>query len=198
MRRARLPTRRTVLGLAAPWWGGCAQLSLVEPGAAVVRQRLEVQVEGRWNRVDRDLPDETPTWTQEGLTLDQLRFYVGVKDGWPLTGSAADMPPGPRPQVFRAGMQAADIVRLFEQLHARDGSAVELRRLAPHTFVGRPGFMFELEWIRRTDDLRLRVSGWGAVTDGELHAITYSAPRLVFHERGIGAVRAMARSARLR
>lgn len=187
-----------VLALAAPWWAGCAHLGVVEPGPAVVRERLELQVEGRWNRVDRGLPDETPTWTQQGLTLDQLRFYVGVKDGSPLVGSAAEAPPGARTPVFRAGLQAADIVRLFEQLHARDGSVVELRRLAPDTFVGQSGFVFEFEWIRRADDLRLRGTGWGAVVQGELHAITYTAPRLVFHDRGIGAVRAMARSARLR
>lgn len=112
--------------------------------------------------------------------------------------AAAEAPPGPRPPVLRAGLQAADIVRLFEQRHARDGSAVELRRLAPNTFVGQPGFVFEFEWVRRTDDLRLRGTGWGAVVRGELHALVYTAPRLVFHERGIGAVRAMARSARLR
>ncbi len=187
-----------MLALAAPWWAGCAHLGEVESGTAVVRQRLELQVEGRWNRVDRGLADDIPIWTQEGLALDQLRFHVGVKDGWPLTGRAVDAPPGLRPPVFRAGMAPADIVRLFEQLHARDGSAVELRRLAPDTFVGRPGFVFEFDWVRRADDLRLRGTGWGAVVDGELHALTYTAPRLVLHERGIVAVRAMARSARLR
>jgi hypothetical protein len=85
-------------------------------------------------------------------------------------------------------------MRLFEQLHAHDRSAAELRRLAPDTFV----VVFEFDWIRRTDELRPRGTGWGAVVQGELQAIAYTAPRLVFHERGIGAVRAMARSARLR
>ena len=45
--------------------------------------------------------------------------------------------------------------------------------------------------------MRLRGMAWGAVRNGELFLITYTAPRLAFFPRGVNDAEAVARSARI-
>ena len=75
-------TRRAVLLLgAAMLLSSCAQLSQVATGQVVVGGRLVVDVDKAWNQFEYQLNDGTPTWTQQGITVDALKFYVGLKDG---------------------------------------------------------------------------------------------------------------------
>jgi hypothetical protein len=60
---------------------GCAQMSNVTTGEVVLKNRLAVQVDRPWNQFERGLADNTMTWTQDGVTVDALRFYIGLKDG---------------------------------------------------------------------------------------------------------------------
>lgn len=173
---------------------GCAApISKVETGQAVVRERLAVQVDEAWNRFDRGLADDTPTWTQEGFSVDALRFYVGIKDGQPiapaLNGSKAV------PLTFKSGMQAEEIVALFQSLNTRDGSTFQMQKLEPAEFVGSKGFRFEYTVVRKTDDVRLAGVAYGAVRLGELFLISYSAPRLGFFAKHSARVEAMAKGA---
>ena len=100
--------------------------------------------------------------------------------------------------AFKSGMQAADIVALFERLYARGGSTFMLEKVVPTPFVGGNGYRFEFSSIRKADDVRLRGVGWFTVRNGELWAITYTAPRLAFFPAGIGEAEAIARSARVK
>ena len=71
---------------------GCAAVSKVEKGEAVIKNRLAVQVVEPWNQFERGLADNTPTWTHEGITVDALQFYVGVKDGELLAPTPTGVP----------------------------------------------------------------------------------------------------------
>lgn len=177
--------------------GGCAQLSIVASGEQVLKNRLAVQVDQPWNQFERGLGDNTLTWTQDGITVDALRFYVAVKDG-DLIAPTPSEPKGQKPLAFKSTMPAAEVVSLFEGLYSRGGSTFALDRISPDTFGGRPGFRFEFSGIRKADDVRLRGIGWAAVHQGELFAITYTAPRLAFFTRHLGSAEAIARSARIR
>ena len=55
-----------------------------------------------------------------------------------------------------------------------------------------------MELVRKSDEVLLRGVVWGAVHQGQLFAITYSAPRLAFFPRGIAAVEKLVATARLR
>lgn len=190
--------RRLVLGAAAAGWlAGCAQLSPIASGQVVVRQRLVVDVDQPWNQFEHSLDDGTPTWTREGITVDALKFYVGLKSG-DLIAPTPSEPKGQAPLAYKAGMQAADVVALFERLYSRGGSTFTLEKVAPDTFVGVPGYRFEFASLRQSDDVRLKGVGWFAVRDGELWAITFTAPRLAFFPAGIGSAEAIARSARIK
>ena len=183
--------------LLAALIGGCAIVTKVETGEAVIKNRLVVQVTTPWNKFERGLADNTPTWTVDGITVDALQFYVGVKDGeliapTPTTGK------GIEPLTFKAAMQPGDVVALFQGLLTRDGSTFTLDKLEPAEFVGARGFRFEYSLIRKVDDVRMRGVAYGAVRSGELFVINYSAPRLAFFPRHAGQVEALAKSARIK
>jgi hypothetical protein len=190
--------RRLALAFAATVLAaGCAQVSHVATGDVTLRERLTVTVDKPWNQFERGLGDNTPTWTQDGITVDALRFYAGLKDGALLAPTPSE-PKGSKPLAFRSTMQAAEVVALFEALYSRDGSSFQLDRLSPQTFAGQAGFRFEFSGIRMHDEVRLKGIGWGALRNGELFVITYTAPRLSFFDRHLASAEAIAKSARIR
>ena len=192
------PRRRVVcLASVALLLSACAQVSSVRTGQVVVDQRLLVVATKDWNQFEASLADGKPTWTQEGIAVDALKFYVGLKND-ALIAATPSEPKGQVPLAFKSTMQAADIVALFERLYSRGGSTFTLEKVEQVDFIGGIGYSFEFSSIRRSEDVRLRGVGWFAVRNGELWAITYVAPRLAFFPAGIGEAEAIARSARIK
>lgn len=192
----RTTSRLCALALAVTL-AGCAAVSKVSTGEAVVRNRLAVTVDTPWNQFERGLADNTPTWTVEGITVDALQFYVGIKDG-ELIAPTPNQGKGTLPLTFRSTMQPADIVALYQGLLTRDGSSFNLDKLEPTDFLGTRGFRFEYSLTRKTDDVRLKGQAWGAVRNGELFVINYSAPRLAFYPKYVGRVEALVKTAKVK
>jgi hypothetical protein len=188
---------RAVAVLLAVALVGCAAVSKVDNGEALVRSRLSVQVTEPWNQFERGLADNTPTWTHEGITVDSLQFYVGVKDGELLAPTPTGRK-GIEPLTFRSAMQPADVMTLLQSLLTRDGSSFSLDRLEATEFVGARGFRIEYSMVRKLDEVRLRGVAFGAVRNGELFLINYSAPRLAFYPKHAAGVEALARSAKVK
>ena len=174
---------------------GCAQVSHVPAGQAVVGQRMVVDLDRGWNQFANLGSGTMPTWTREGITVDTLVFYAGLRSGDLIAPTPAE-PKGQPALIYRAEMTAAEIVSLFERLYTRGGSTFTLDNVSQESFVGVPGYRFEFSSIRKSDDVRLRGVGWFAQRDGELFAITYTAPRLAFFPAGIGSAESIAHSAR--
>jgi hypothetical protein len=185
---------RLFLLAAALVIAGCANVTKVATGDTLVRNRLAVKIDTPWNQFERGMGDNTPTWTIEGITIDALQFYVGIKDG-ELVAPTPTGGKGVLPLAFKSGMQAADVLALFQGLFTRDGSSFTLDKLEPAEFVGVRGFRFEYSLTRKVDDVRLRGVAYGAVRNGELFLINYSAPRLGFFPKYVGRVEAIAKSA---
>ncbi|MBL8330389.1 MAG: hypothetical protein JNJ71_16250 [Rubrivivax sp.] len=176
---------------------GCAQITHVATGEMVVKDRLVLTLDRPWNQFAAGFGESATVWTQDGVYVDALRFYVGLKDGELLAPTPSE-PKGTQPLAFRSTMRTAEIVTLFETLFSRGGSTFTLDRVQPETFAGQNGFRFDFSSIRKIDDVRLRGTGWGAVRNGELFVITYTAPRLSFYERNIKSVDSIVASARIR
>ena len=127
-------TPRSIRRLAAAFVvllaAGCAQVSHVQTGDVVLRDRLTVTVDKAWNQFESALGDNVPTWTQDGFTVDALRFYVGLADG-ELIAPTPSEPKGQQPLAFKAGMRPAQIVALFETYYSRGGSTFTLDNLSP-------------------------------------------------------------------
>jgi hypothetical protein len=171
-------------------------LTKVGTGASNVGERLSVQVDRPWNNFARGQGDNIPTWTNEGFSVDALRFFSGIRDGQPLAVLVNNNDKN-KPPVFKAGMQPAEVVSLFETFYTRDGSAHQLGRLEPADFGGVRGWRWEFEVTRKTDDVRLQGLGYAAVHQGQLYAITFTAPRLNFFPRYRPAVEKLIATARI-
>jgi hypothetical protein len=186
----------SILVLAA-LLGGCAAVSKVGPGDTVVGDRLAVPTDTAWNQLGGQFSGTTATavWTAEGLTIDQLRFFVGVKDGDAL---APNNGKEQRPLNFKAAMQGHEIASLFEALHTRDGSSYTLDKLEGTTFLGQRGWRVQYTSVRKFDDVKLSGVVWAAVRDGQLYAMSFSAPALAFYPRLAPRVEKIAADARLK
>ena len=176
---------------------GCASVAKVETGEQMVGERLRVNLEGPWNRVDGPGLGPAQVWTMEGLPVDQLLVYSGIKNEELVHAPGGGAGGAKKDFAFRSGMQPHEIVSMFEGMLTRDGSQFKLVKLEPASFGGDKGFRFEYSVIRRSDNVQLSGVGFGAVSKGELFALLYHAPRLAFFPRHQGRVEQIARSARV-
>src|SRR4051794_3029338 len=121
---------------------GCAttQITKVESGEQLIGDRLQIKVDGPWNHLDTTLLAPAQAWTMEGLPIDQLLIYSGVKDGEAIhpiaRGSSA------KSFNFRSNMQPDEILAMFEGALTRDGSTFKLAKLEPAAFGGAKGLRF--------------------------------------------------------
>jgi len=166
-----------------------------ESGEQVVGDRLTVTLDGSWNHIY--VPGQTADhWTIEGLPIDDLQIYSGIKDGQAIhpvvRGSSAT------PIVFHSTMQPDEIVSLFEGMLTRDGSTFQLVKSEPATFGGAKGYHFEFKVVRKVDSVELSGVGYGAVSNGELFSIVYVAPRMTFFGRYRDRVENIARGVRIK
>ena len=91
--------------------------------------------------------DRGQIWTVNGFGLERIAFITKVKDGKPLTA----VPQGEDAPVFRSGMNATDVVDLYEALLTSSGySQVAVTNLRPHTISGQDAFRFEYSAYSRT------------------------------------------------
>jgi uncharacterized protein YceK len=178
---------------------GCAVVSKVEPGTATVGERMTVPADTAWNQLGAQHSGSAASaavWTQEGLPIDQVVYFVGVKDG--ATLGQAQTSKEQRPIVFKSSMQAHEAVALFEALYTRDGSLFALDKLQPVDFLGQKGWRADYTVTRKSDEVKLKGTIWGVVHNGELHAIRFHAPALGFHARLAPRVERLAAAARLK
>ena len=130
----------------------------------------------------------------EGLTVDRLMFYSGIRDGQvihPEQPGASQM----KQFSFRSSMQPDEIVAMFEGMLTRDGSSLKLLKLEPATFGALKGFRFDYAFTRKQDNVRLTGFGYSAVSKGELFAVLYMAPRMGFFTRHAPSADQISRSA---
>jgi hypothetical protein len=188
--------------LLAVLLAACTTIAKVE-GEQVVNGKLSVRVPAAWNRVSNPWSREPyETWTQEGMPLDHLRFWAGVKSGEPLMKRPTVFFRSPgekdaRVPTFKSGIGAEKLVSLFQELYATAGT-VKLTKIERTTFADAKGLRFEFTLARRADDVMLKGVGWVAEKNGELYAATFAAPRLGFYDRLLPMAEAVVKTARVK
>jgi hypothetical protein len=194
--------KRLLALLLVVFLAACTTISKVE-GDQVVNERLAVHVPGAWNKIQSPWDDEPyDTWTQEGMPLDHLRLWGGVRPGQALMAKPTVFFRGQgekdaRVPTFRAGMPPEKLVSLFGELYALSGT-VKMTRIEPAEFAGEKGVRFEFTLARRWDDLTMKGVGWVSVKDGRLYAATFLAPRLSFYERLLPLAESVVKTARIK
>ena len=187
--------KKVLAALALCTLCACASVSKVESGSQNIGERMSVHLEGAWNHVSAPGMGPAQTWTMEGLPVDQLLVYSGLKDGDAVHAGASS---SQKSFNFRSSMQPDEIVGLFEGMLTRDGSQFKLVKLEPAAFGGGKGFRFEYALTRKADNVVLAGVGYGTVSKGELFALLYLAPRLTFFARHKDRVEQIARSAQVK
>lgn len=176
--------KKILIVLLAALLTACSSIVKVE-GDQVVNNRMAVKLTDAWNKIPVRQPFDA--WTQEGITLDHLRFWAAVKPGEPLLTLAPGMVPAgqkpPRVPTFAAGLAPDQLVNLFEVLYSADGSIVKVTKVGPGVFAGEKGIRFEFAVTRKGDDVQLLGTGWVSVRKDELFAATFVAPKLAFYPR---------------
>jgi hypothetical protein len=173
---------------------GCGSVQKVQSGANTVGERMTVTIEGAWNHLDFPGIKPARVWTMEGVTIDELLIYSGIKDGQAL--HADDAPGNNKKKIlFRSDMQIEEVVSAIEAVLSRDDSVFKLKKVEPYPFGGRKGFRFEYERIRKVDSVQQLGVGFGTIDQGELFAMVYQAPRLTFFPRHQARVELIAKSA---
>jgi hypothetical protein len=179
----------------ALWLAGCVTpVMTMQSGEQPVGERLVVTLDGSWNRVKSTGPAEH--WTMEGMPIDDLLVYSGLKDGEAI--HAVSSSSSSKPFVFRSSMQPDEIISLFEGMLTRDGSTFQLTKSEPATFGGAKGYRFEFKLVRKVDSVELLGLGYGAVSNGELFSIVYVAPKMTFFSQHQGQVENIAHGARIK
>jgi len=179
---------------------GCVSVAKVETGEHAVGERMSVTLDSAWNKIS--VPGQGPeeSWTMEGMWVDKLLFYAGIKNDQLTHAEPRTVGSGPPPKSYRfkSTMQPDEIVSMFEGMMTRDGSRFTLVKLEPAAFGGLKGFHFEYTLVRKLDNVQLTGFGYGAVSKGELFAIVYMAPRLEFYPRYAPRVEQLCRTALIR
>jgi hypothetical protein len=173
---------------------GCASVAKVETGKRTVGERLVLTLDGAWNHVNAPGLGPAQVWTMEGMPIDRMLIFSGVKDGEPVHESRGATP---RRFVFQARMQPDEIVSMFEGAIMSEGSSFKLLKMEP-TIFGTKGFRFEYATTRQYDHVQLLGVGYATVDKGELFALLYFAPRIEFYPRYRPRVDGIAQSAKLK
>ena len=168
---------------------GCAQIVKVEPGQVTVKEALRLSTTSAWNRFELQFPlsvapGASEVWTQDGVTLDALAFFVGIAQGETL-GRAIG---GKKLPQFRSTLTPGEIVELYEQMVTQDGSAFALKRIAPGRFGGQPGFRFEYTITRKSDGVLLKGVAQGAMVKDKLYLAAFTAPSIYYYDRHLPQV----------
>ncbi len=175
---------------------GCATVKKIDSGVNTIGERMNINITGNWNGLDFPGIKPAQVWTMEGLTIDELIIYAGIKNDQAMhIENSADSKL--KNFVFHSNMPTEEIVSMFEGVLSRDGSTFKLLKLERYPFGGTNGFRFEYERIRKLDSVQLRGVGFGGVDKGELFALLYQAPRLTFFPRHQARVEDIAKSVRI-
>ena len=73
--------KRLMIVLCMLTLAGCVAMAKVETGDHAIGERLAVKLDGAWNYLEAPGLGPARTWTMEGLPVDQLLLYSGLKDG---------------------------------------------------------------------------------------------------------------------
>ena len=150
-----------------------------------------------WNRLSHrpGKGRSTEIWTIDGPPLNEVTFYVGIRDDETLFDEV-DRRDNPLPR-FSDTMLLLDIPRLLQNSYqiGRGVTVYELESAEPTDFMGQPGARFTYTFTA-SDEVRRRGEAYAMIWEGELYLVTYEAPAIHFFDITIEPFRQLIQSAR--
>ncbi len=180
--------------------GGFGGYSLIRPGPeGVARDTMIVTPGVAWNRVPRGYYDisREENWTLNGPLLDSLSFIGGLEHDKRIVVQRrkADR----KVPNFRADMSPPEIAAMIESFYRIRGGAstFNMTNLAPRTFLGRPGFQFDYDYLGG-DEVERRGRAVGAIINNRFYLALFDAARMHYYAAGLPEYERIVESARLR
>ena len=149
-----------------------------------------------WNRLGRRVGHDAESWSEDGLSLNDVTFYAGVPSEQTLlkARSPKDKPLPP----FSATMLPPDVAQMFEETYriANDTSIFTVDKIEPAKFLGGDGFRFFYTFVSK-DEVERKGMATAAVRDGKLYMITLEAPTIHYFDTTLPAYQQLVESATL-
>lgn len=186
--------RKTLIALFL-MLAGCATTTstykLVEPHEVEICDLYSVRPTMRWSEVQRG---DVRLWTIDGVDLDAIRFFSGIKEGVPII----DMSEEKRETPFRPDMTETELVDAIVDAFTLQGAQqVEPRNLRPAAFGSEQGYRFELSFLD-TDGLEKEGMVAGAIVDESLYLIVYTGAKMHYFPKYEAEVENILRSISIR
>ena len=179
---------------------GCAKTySLVSPAqTAVTNAKFKVTPASAWNRAPRQGFEiaEEENWTANGPALDNISFIGGLRDGKAIVKQRKKA--DEKVPVFKASMTPQDMVAMIESFYRiKSGASIfETTAVAPVSFLGKPGFQFDYDYVGE-DEVKRRGRSVGAIVDGKFYLMMLDATRLHYFDAALPDFERMVAGARV-
>ena len=149
---------------------GCAsmEITMKSPGRHEIGNSYSINTSRNWSHLSG--PPET--WTIDGPALGMLRTWAAVEDGSTLFVQGDQTLP-----QFRSNFSPVEVAELVADTieNLVSGADVEVTDFQPMAFGDNDGFRFNIEYVQ--NGLPNRGIAAGAIRDGKLDLLLYTAPR---------------------
>lgn len=168
--------------LATPAFAGW---KVVPEGGAtsVAKGTLQVTPGEDWNRNSARPVKQSEVWTLDGTSLNELYFVSDLPAGGTLLRDI-DKKNRPLPKMNDA-MQLADIPEFFESSWriAHNTTLFEMGAVEPTRLGGKAAVKFAYQYAVQGETLTRRGLAVGAVVNGRLYLINFTAPSIYYFDR---------------
>ncbi len=154
---------------------GCAGVDLVQAGKpADLGDGVSVTPSTGWAKIHGSFAGSNSILTIDGIGLDEVRYYMGVKAGQPIYEIAGV--PKSQLGVYDAKMLPNDVMELLVANLVKEGAQdVHASALRPAKFGNVDGFLFDLVF-NTGEGLNMRGEALAGQRDGKLDLLLYTAP----------------------
>lgn len=157
--------------LAVALSSGCVGYSLLPAKEKRVASGFYLTPQLEWSAI-RSGPNEN--WTIHGLRLENVFLAKAIPDGKPLVRPSSSKEQLP---LFRRAMTGSELAELAaETLQRRGAGEAKVVAVRPEPFGGKPGFRADLA-LKTPEGLEVDGLAAGAVVEGELYLLLFTAPR---------------------
>jgi hypothetical protein len=181
---AAMPTIPLTAALASAW-----TIMPAKTAASVAKGGLTVTPLNAWNRSSLRPSRRGEAWTRDGIALNELTFFAGIKDGEAILRQGYTT--GKPLPKFKEDMLPTDIVQLFEVTSRAllQSSVFQVELTEPAKLGSHAGVRFRYNYAVQNEDLPRRGEAVGAIVEGKLYLVNFVAPSLYFFDRDIDEVR---------
>ncbi|MCJ9429207.1 hypothetical protein [Kordiimonas marina] len=188
--------RRTVFALLSlSFVSACGpSFSMLSSGTTLHDKDLTVVPVSDWNQ-GKGLPYQKNTvmLTANGLGVDEVLIFAGVKDGETLLKSAKKLP------TYRKDMLPNEVMELVRASYViqYDTPIVNVSNLQPTEFAGTQGFQFDYAFTSK-DEVKRHGRAIGGEINGKLYLMLLDAAATYYYDELLPKFEQMAKSARVK